>query len=550
MPDYTLSQLVTTDDATFFNGAPGDANWQWVGRHNTATTGPWSGYRFDLSPLAGVNVNNITSVVITFKANIAAPLGIDSNIIVEQTPAAIWTGSTANRTRERFQANNMTTNPPVRWTTGAIVAGGTVPTPNLADRVKAALNNGSWNYATDRLGVICGTVGGGAGTLTAQLWSRNVSTVSLRPVMTVSVSTVIEPPPPGDVTIPVSAYQNANTFGNPVFPSSQVQLLNQSYHDLIGNPNNRTFNLWKPPGATPVGGWPTVVWVHGGSFIGGGNTPNSAFRTICANNGWAIASPQYKFTKTDIFSNNIGWTHTSPVQDVICFLKHIVTNKGSLGLNTDLMVMTGESAGGHIGLEAALLLEDANRDTYPMSYRGVNTNRNAIFPFLNVTQGRTGLPTGLIKGMFSWAGPVDLRVVHSSAATGLAKTAMCLYLGQKGNLSFPTATNGEGNLNDYISSKVGSCYDARPLTAPPWPIGYAEHTDDIVVPPLAGLTPLRAALNVVGYDTTAANGVVNLDGLSYRSASYGDAWNAHGAIMNAPQMEFFRLWMTELMASL
>jgi hypothetical protein len=542
MPDisYNLGQATGADDASYYNGVfTNTQTWHWIGKHNNAAVGPWSGYRFNLAPLAGIDINNITNVVLKMTSNNIAATGFDTNIVVEQTPSVQWANTTLNRPREREQANNDTTNPPVRWTVGSVAARVQYTSPDLSARVKAALGNGTWNYSTDRLGVLLGTPGGTAGTYITQMISFNSTVAAYRPVLAVTVTIA----------------SNSQTYNLTAVPSTSQtpapflynRTLNISYHDGIGNSTRRLFNLYTPPGTAPVGGWPLVTWVHGGSYNGGNNVPPTAFIKACVQNGWAIAAPSYKVTNFNILLNtNIGWTHPHPVQDYICFLKHLATNASTYKINADKMVSTGESAGGHIAMESALLLRDSNRDTYPMAYQGYNTNRSAVYPYLNVTQGRTSLP--VTQGIFSFAGPVDLQVVHST--TAVLPVAVSVYFGARPNDYFPTGINKESFINDYLLSTTGSVYDSRTPTAPDIPIAYAEHTDDRVVVPNGGLTPLRNALTAVGYDTTAANGTVNVNGLSYRSVTYGNATNAHPQIMSTQNIAFFVSWMTAVMAAL
>jgi acetyl esterase/lipase len=538
---YTLGQSLTGDDATYFNSTYSSSQgWHNVGRHVTSATGPWSGYRFDLSPLSDVDPTTISAVSMRLVSNTTSANGFDTNMVIEQAPAAAWSNNATDRPREREQANNDTTNPPVRWNDRtAIGAGGVaVTSPDISERVKAALTTGSWNYASDRLGILLGTVGAGENCY-CQMVSRDGTTTGHRPQLLVTVTTSELPQ-----TVTPTGVASEETFG---VPWTYEATENISYHDGIGSSVRREFKIFTPTTPAPEGGWPIISWTHGGSYYGGSNSPSNPFIEACVTNGWAIVAPIYKFTAYNAIIGNTttGYTHPYPVQDMICYYKHIIDNAATYNLNPDIFVITGESAGGHIAMEAALFLLNTDRDSFSMVYQGTNTNRQAIYPDLDISQGRTDLPTP--KGIFSWAGPVDMV---SAFNNGIADQAISVYLGGRPNDVWTPAVEGEGSINEYIEATAGTIFAGRTATRPHVPIGYCQHTDDPLIPTVAGLTQLTEALDAVGYDTSTGSGVVNMAGFSYRSVSYGDAFSSHGAIMSVPNIAFFVSWMTALMNTL
>lgn len=372
------------------------------------------------------------------------------------------------------------------------------------------------------------------------------------PSFTQSVSPVALAPATGNLVV-----RSGQTIFYPLVSNIVLYRLQEdqtSYHDgTVGSSSvKRTFNLFSSANTAPLGGYPVIVWVHGGSFAGGNNTPNTYMIQACLRKGYAIAAPWYKVIDGVAPNSTGSYPHPHAIQDIICFTKHIIDNKLTYKINTDNLIGTGESAGGHIILDAALCLDDPNIDSYDMAYNPTSQpNRSADYPNLNITEGRniTGIS---YKAIFSWVGPVNIE--RTKALTllsgGLTGNAVLAYLGMDAGGSM-AAVKGEGDLDSYIIGKLRpnyfniqgiinntqniGVYESKEPTKPSFPIGYAAMVDDDTVPNAAGLSPLIAALVNLPYeicDYSSTTGKISKNGLTFKRTCYGSP--AGGLTFNLP----------------
>jgi acetyl esterase/lipase len=91
---------------------------------------------------------------------------------------------------------------------------------------------------------------------------------------------------------------------------------------------------------------PVVVFLHGGGWSGGTRTTGPDFRRFFAQDGFAMASIEYRLTPSVTFPSN--------VEDVKTAIRWLVANAGTFGLNADRICLWGTSAGGHLAAVAAL----------------------------------------------------------------------------------------------------------------------------------------------------------------------------------------------------
>ena len=109
-------------------------------------------------------------------------------------------------------------------------------------------------------------------------------------------------------------------------------------------------DLYLPTDATrPL---PVIVFLHGGGWSGGTRTTGPDFRRFFAQDGFAMASIDYRLTPSVTFPSN--------VEDVKTAIRWLRANAATYGLNADRICLWGTSAGGHLAAVAAL----APRGTY------------------------------------------------------------------------------------------------------------------------------------------------------------------------------------------
>lgn len=509
----SIRQETGSDDADLWqtNTFNNNRTYVNVGTHAVNSWGYWTGFRFPVP--ADINPADITNVVL--KLNCNASGSINTMIRVEQGNAQSWANNTTDSPKERWQ--NLGATGEVNWA-ASVTTGNYYSSPNISAKVKTALASlGSGDY----LGIICGANPANSVMSIAQMMSADYTVdTNKRPELIITYD-----PPPQDANVTTIAPSMGTTTNAPVL---YKKTSNIDYHDGIGDSTRRIMDIYTPLGTPPTNGWAVTFFIHGGGFGAGSKDDISGVIRLVNDtigSGFAIVSISYKLTKGDIvFNTNTGYTNPSAVQDAFCALKFVETNKSTYSLNTDILISTSYSAGGNISLMLALLIEDANRDTYQAIYRGANTTlgtRYPDYPALAYSEGRTGLPS--FKGLYSMAGAVNLGDVYNLNI--VIRPVLSLYFGRKPNDSY-LVIGGEGNVDDYMEGKAGTIYASKPAAAPKFPIAWTYSTNDTTVPEAAGYTALYDALNTVGYDVSKANnnnGTIN-SGVTLSKHSYYDGY--------------------------
>lgn len=114
--------------------------------------------------------------------------------------------------------------------------------------------------------------------------------------------------------------------------------------------NNNTFDLYVPKNKLKDS--PTIIWVHGGAFIGGGKADPSIQNYLdeLASNGYTIASIDYELAPEA--------TYPSQLIQISEFVSYLKT--ANLGINLDNLFMAGDSAGGQLAAQFSLTQTNPN----------------------------------------------------------------------------------------------------------------------------------------------------------------------------------------------
>ena len=91
---------------------------------------------------------------------------------------------------------------------------------------------------------------------------------------------------------------------------------------------------------------PVIVFLHGGGWSGGTRTTGPDFQRYFAQDGFAMASIEYRLTPSITFPAN--------VEDVRTAVRWLKANAAAHGLDPDRICLWGTSAGGHLAAVAAL----------------------------------------------------------------------------------------------------------------------------------------------------------------------------------------------------
>ena len=110
--------------------------------------------------------------------------------------------------------------------------------------------------------------------------------------------------------------------------------------------NCLNLNLWVPAEAPPEGGWPVMVFVHGGSFTGGGGAVSIYNGAALAKEGVIVVTFNYRLGPFGFLAlpgaeggGNLG------LWDQLTLLRWVRENIETFGGNPDKVTLFGESAG-------------------------------------------------------------------------------------------------------------------------------------------------------------------------------------------------------------
>jgi len=92
---------------------------------------------------------------------------------------------------------------------------------------------------------------------------------------------------------------------------------------------------------------PTLVFYHGGGWIGG--TKEASFMSIMPwlEMGWNVVNVEYRMARVA--------EAPAAVEDALCALRYVVNNAKNNNIDTEKIVVSGESAGGHLALAVGMI---------------------------------------------------------------------------------------------------------------------------------------------------------------------------------------------------
>jgi acetyl esterase/lipase len=92
---------------------------------------------------------------------------------------------------------------------------------------------------------------------------------------------------------------------------------------------------------------PTLVFYHGGGWIGG--TKEASFMSIMPwlEMGWNVVNVEYRMARVALAP--------AAVEDALCALRYVVAQAKTYNVDTNKIVVSGESAGGHLALAVGMI---------------------------------------------------------------------------------------------------------------------------------------------------------------------------------------------------
>lgn len=99
---------------------------------------------------------------------------------------------------------------------------------------------------------------------------------------------------------------------------------------------------------------PTLIFFHGGGWTGGNKESRSLRLLPYLEMGWSVANVEYRLAQVSLAP--------AAVEDCLCALRWIIRNADEYNLDVDQLVVSGDSAGGHLALTTGMLPASAGLD--------------------------------------------------------------------------------------------------------------------------------------------------------------------------------------------
>ncbi|MBI1355091.1 MAG: alpha/beta hydrolase fold domain-containing protein [Acidobacteria bacterium] len=102
------------------------------------------------------------------------------------------------------------------------------------------------------------------------------------------------------------------------------------------------------------GPWPTLIYIHGGGWVGGSKEGSTLMLMPYLQMGMAVVNVEYRLARFSLAP--------AAVADCRCALRWIYANAKQYGFDTSKLVVTGNSAGGHLALTTGTMPKSAGFD--------------------------------------------------------------------------------------------------------------------------------------------------------------------------------------------
>ena len=125
---------------------------------------------------------------------------------------------------------------------------------------------------------------------------------------------------------------------------------NVVYH--IADGFEAKLDLYLPQGQQGPG--PALIHIHGGGWVGGTKESSSLRFLPYLEMGWTVINVEYRLAREALAP--------AAVEDCLCALRWIIRNAEQYNIDVSQLVVTGDSAGGHLSLTTGLVPSSAGLD--------------------------------------------------------------------------------------------------------------------------------------------------------------------------------------------
>jgi acetyl esterase/lipase len=103
-----------------------------------------------------------------------------------------------------------------------------------------------------------------------------------------------------------------------------------------------------------TGAQPTLIYIHGGGWVGGSKEGSLMSLVPWFEMGWNVVNVEYRLGRVAL--------GPAAVEDCLCALRYVAAQAKTYDIDTNRLVVTGESAGGHLALTTGMIPESAGLD--------------------------------------------------------------------------------------------------------------------------------------------------------------------------------------------
>ena len=121
---------------------------------------------------------------------------------------------------------------------------------------------------------------------------------------------------------------------------------------LTANNYEAKLDLYLPRNLTEPS--PTLVYIHGGGWVQGSKEVSTLRLLPYLEMGWSVVNVEYRLAHTSLAP--------AAVEDCLCALRWIIRNAEEYNLDPNRIVVSGNSAGGHLSLTTGMLPASAGLD--------------------------------------------------------------------------------------------------------------------------------------------------------------------------------------------
>jgi acetyl esterase/lipase len=99
---------------------------------------------------------------------------------------------------------------------------------------------------------------------------------------------------------------------------------------------------------------PTLIYIHGGGWTGGSKEASVLTLAPYLEMGWAVVNVEYRLARVSLAP--------AAVEDCLCALRWVLHNAKDYNFDTGRLVVTGNSAGGHLALTTGMIPAEVGLD--------------------------------------------------------------------------------------------------------------------------------------------------------------------------------------------